>query len=244
MRFGRFYCERIKGDSVELDQVDSHHLMHVMRLGAGSNVELFDGKGTLAKATVAKASRKRVRVDIDIVKAVEPRTTGRVIIAAAIAKAHRFDLIISKCTELGADCIVPVIFERTVKQPAGSSVVERYKKLSIAAAKQCGRIFLPEIVRPSSLDDSLEYVKGRFPGAKAVFGGFGPDAVSVGSVIDTKYDILAFIGPEGGMTDNEEKKLQDFGAVKVGLTETILRTETASIAFAALLCAARDGYGA
>lgn len=243
MKFNRFYCESIEGGSVDLDRVESHHLMHVMRLGMGSNVELFDGKGVLAKGVVAEASRKGVRVDVESREIIAAPANGRVIIAAAIAKGQRFDLIIGKCTELGADCIVPLIFERTVKQAAGASVVDRYKKLSIVAAKQCGRIFLPEIVNPCGLDSGLEYLKERFQYAKGVFGGFGTDAVSVGSIFDAESDILAFIGPEGGITLDEEKKLEEFGAVKVRLTDTILRTETASIAFASILCVLRDGYG-
>lgn len=242
MKMSRFYCECIEGGSVELDQVESHHLMHVMRFGVGSNVELFDGMGVLARGVVAEASRKGVRVDVADTETIEPRTNGRVIIAAAVAKAQRFDLIISKSTELGADCIVPLIFERTVKQAAGSSVLDRYEKLSIVAAKQCGRIFLPQIVYPCDLDSGLEYIKKHFPQSRGFFGGFGGDAVSVGSVFDPKFDIVAFIGPEGGMTKNEEKKLEESGAVKAGLTDTILRTETASIAFASILCALRDGY--
>lgn len=243
MKFNRFYCESIEVGSVELDSVESHHLMHVMRLGVGSNVELFDGNGVLAKGIVAKASRKGVRVDVQSREIFEAPASGRVIIAAAVAKGQHFDLIITKCTELGADCIVPLIFERTVKQAAGASVLDRYKKLSIVAAKQCGRIFLPEIESPCGLDDGFQYVKGRFLQVKGFFGGFGADAVSVGSVFDGESDILAVIGPEGGFTPEEEKKLKEFGAVKVSLTETILRTETASIAFASILCVLRDGYG-
>jgi 16S rRNA (uracil1498-N3)-methyltransferase len=242
MKFTRFYCDCIEGGSVELDQVESHHLMHVMRLAVGSNVELFDGKGVLAKGVVTEASRKRVRIDVESREIFAARTTGRVIIAAAVAKGQRFDLIIAKCTELGADCIVPVVFDRTVKQAAGASVLDRYKKLSIVAAKQCGRIFLPEISAPCSLENGLEYIKERFPHSKGVFGGFGEDAVSVDAVFDAESDIAAFIGPEGGITPVEEKKLEESGAVKVRLTNTILRTETASIAFSSILCTLRDGY--
>ena len=131
MKSSRFYCDCIEGNSAELDKVESHHLLHVMRLSEGSTVELFDGKGGLAKGIVVEASRKRVRIDIQSSEKIEARTTGRVIIAAAVAKGNLFDLIIGKCTELGVDCIVPVIFDRTVKQAAGSSILDRYRKLSV-----------------------------------------------------------------------------------------------------------------
>jgi len=199
----RFYCENIERGLVELDRVESHHLMHVMRLAVGSHVELFDGKGGLARGIVAKITKKTASVEIAAVETFEPRVTCRVVIAAAVAKGQRFDLIISKCTELGADCIVPLIFERTVKQAAGNSVVDRYKNLSIVAAKQCGRIFLPDLVSPCRLDSGLEYINERFSQSIRIFGGFGTDAVSVGEVFDAKSDVVAFIGPEGGMTESE-----------------------------------------
>ncbi len=241
MKVGRFYCGCLDGASVVLDGVESHHLLHVMRGGVGAKVELFDGKGVLVRGVVTEASRKRVVVEIESREIFAERGNGRVIIAAAVAKGQRFDLIVAKSTELGADCIVPVIYERTVKQAEGSSVVDRYRKLSIVAAKQCGRIFLPEIVAPCTLEGCLEYLEGSYPHFKGVFGGFGEGAVAVSSVFDGVSDIAAFIGPEGGMTLDEEKKLEESGVVKVRLTDTILRTETASIAFASILCALRDG---
>lgn len=243
MKLSRFYCESLVAGTIVLDTVESHHLLHVMRAGVGVIVELFDGKGVLAQGVVTEASRKRVVVEVESREIFGARSTGRVIIAAAVAKGSHFDLIISKCTELGADCIVPVVYDRTVKQAAGKSIIERYKKLSIVAAKQCGRIFLPEIVPSCKLDSGLEWIKDRYPQFRGVFGGFGEDSVTPGSVFDGTSDIVAFIGPEGGMTIEEEKKLEESEVVKVRLTDTILRTETASIAFTSILCALRDGGG-
>jgi 16S rRNA (uracil1498-N3)-methyltransferase len=242
MKLNRFYCDSLEAEAIELDSVESHHLLHVMRGGVGVKVELFDGKGTLANGIVTEASRKKVVVEVQSRELYAKRSNGRVIIAAAVAKGQRFDLIIAKSTELGADCIIPVVYERTVKQAAGSSAIDRYKKLSIVAAKQCGRIFLPEIAAPCPLDDGLEYLKDLYPYFKGVYGGFGDDAAAVTSVFDETCDIAAFIGPEGGMTFEEEKKLEESGVVKVSLTDTILRTETASIAFMSILCTLRDSY--
>ncbi|AQT67501.1 Ribosomal RNA small subunit methyltransferase E [Anaerohalosphaera lusitana] len=53
-------------------------------------------------------------------------------------------------------------------------------------------------------------------------------------------DVIAIIGPEGGFSDEEVEFLKSAGAVEVQLTKTILRIETAAVAFASIFCTARD----
>jgi len=236
----RFYCENICSGVTELDAVESHHLLHVMRLGVGSEIELFDGKGALAKGVVCEAKRKSVRVEVENIEKTAPRTEKRVIIAASVAKGQRFDWMISKCTELGVDCIVPVIFERTVKQATGISYINRCNKLAISAAKQSSRLLLPIITKPLDINECLDYINKEYSNATIVFGGFGKESSGIVSLSNEISDVAAFIGPEGGITADEEKKLGEFGAVKVRLTDTILRIETASVAFASILCTFRD----
>ena len=53
-------------------------------------------------------------------------------------------------------------------------------------------------------------------------------------------DVIAIIGPEGGITEGEKALLESCGAKFVRLTDTILRVETAALAFAAVLAVWRD----
>ena len=71
-------------------------------------------------------------------------------------------------------------------------------------------------------------------------GSLAEDAKSIIDCDTADSDVIAFIGPEGGMTGREEKLLADNGATGVRLTETILRIETAALAFAAILTAKRN----
>ena len=139
-----------------LDAVEAHHLIHVMRVSKCQCVELFDGCGTIAEATIVKLKRKDVTVNVEHIENVAPRQTGRVIIATSTAKGRRFGWLISKCTELGADAIIPVLYERTVKLAKGKNVIDRYTKLMITAAKQCGLNFLPIVSEPAPLTEALE----------------------------------------------------------------------------------------
>jgi len=117
--------------------------------------------------------------------------------------------------------------------------MERYRKLTISAAKQCGRLFLPHLSGPAGLAETVKDLVARYPEAQIVFGGFGEGAVGIGQCCRADAEVIAFVGPEGGMTDAEEQLLNEQGAMPVRINANILRVETAAIAFAAILCADR-----
>lgn len=235
MRTLRFYCETLDGDRAVLDSVQSHHLSHVLRLEAGQGVEVFDGQGLLADAQVEQVGRKQVVLRLVKKTLVAAKTSGRVILAVSIAKGERFDWMIEKCTELGVDHIAAVQCERTVKM-GKSSAVERYKKIALAAAKQCGRVYLPALSGPDTLKRTLDSLCARYPGAAVLYGDV--DGVSLDSVSDTAAgrDIVVCIGPEGGFSDSERELLAASTVRPVSANSNILRIETAAIAFAAFFC--------
>ncbi len=239
MQAHRFYCEDLSGSAAELAGSEAHHLTDVLRLGIGDEVELFDGAGGLATARVKSVSRHRVTLVVERLQRAEPRRTGRIIIAASIAKGERFDWVIGKCTELGVYRICPVVFERTVKQPKNPKTLERWTNIARAAAKQCGRLFLPRIDAPMSLAQAIEVIRADYPDVKLLVGNFNPDAKSILAQSSGETDVAAFIGPEGGFTEDELNLLKKAGAKSVCLTDTTLRVETAAMAFAAILAAKR-----
>jgi 16S rRNA (uracil1498-N3)-methyltransferase len=236
----RFYCENFDTGTVELSGEEARHLLSVMRLTAGSTVELFDGKGKLATAVVTSTGRKSAQLKVETIETFLPPTTGRIIIGASVPKGQRLDWMISKCTEIGVDAIAPIICDRTVKLAKGANAADRCKKLSLSATKQCKRIFLPIIGQPQKLAAAIDKLKQTYPAAKIIYGGFSQNPSSILDQVETGKDIIAIVGPEGGFTQDEEKMLKEKGATAVKLTQTILRTETAAITMAAILCTARD----
>jgi 16S rRNA (uracil1498-N3)-methyltransferase len=204
-------------------------------------VELFDGRGTVAQAGITDITRKTVTLQVERIHNEPARTTGRIVIAASMAKVQRFDWLITKCTELGVDHLSAVIFERTVKLAKGISTSERYNKLAIAAVKQCGRIFLPKITGPADLRQTLSLLKNDYPNAQLIFGSLSDEAKAVFGFSTSDKDIVAVVGPEGGLAEEELNLLKSAGASEVRLTDTTLRIETAAVAFAAILCTNRDG---
>lgn len=176
MKLARFYCDSIREGQVQLEPDQAHHLANVLRLSAGEGVELFDGKGTLAQAVITDITRKAVTLEVKEIHSEPARTSGRIIIAASISKAQRFEWLVTKCTELGVDHIAAVVFGRTVKLAKGTSTTQRYDKLAIAAAKQCGRIFLPRITGPADLQQTVALLKNDYPDARLIFGSLNPQA--------------------------------------------------------------------
>jgi 16S rRNA (uracil1498-N3)-methyltransferase len=237
----RFYCNPIEGSTVELIGSEAHHLSAVRRLAAGDKVELFDGAGTLASAIIKSTGHRKALLEIEDVKAYARRSSGEIIIAPSVAKGERFDWLIAKCTELGVDRITPLLFERTVKLPKNPKIVERWTNIAISSAKQCRRLFLPRIDGPIAFPQALEEFKREYPDAKFIFGSLKAGEASLFELSLTfQEEIIAFIGPEGGFNDEELGLLEANNCLPVRLTDTVLRTETAGLALAAILTAQRD----
>ncbi|MCX5636990.1 MAG: RsmE family RNA methyltransferase [Planctomycetota bacterium] len=240
MRLIRCYCQSIAEGQILLDHDESHHLVHVLRLSAGQHIQAFDGKGSVADAVISRIDRGGVILEVTNVQRHRRSQSGRIIIAASIAKGRRFEQIVTQCTELGADSIIGVVYDRTVKLAGGDRTVERYQELAVSAAKQCGRIFLPIITGPVTLPAAIESIQAEYPACQLIFGGFGPDSVKADSLVFDGRDTAVFVGPEGGMNDEEIDLLRGSRAVEVRLCQNTLRVETAAIAFAAVLCARMD----
>jgi len=240
MELSRFYCERISESMAELSPSEAHHLADVMRIGKGGCVEVFDGAGIVAQAVVERIEKQAVVLTVERRMVHKQRDIGRIVLAVSVAKGERFDRLISKCTELGVDRIVPVVFERTVKLARGLRVVERWNRLAISAAKQCRRIFLPVIYQPGAVEDVVRVLKTDFPQGRFIVGSLSHDASSILDMKARDSDVIAFVGPEGGFTNAEQEFLHEAGCASVRLTDTVLRVETAGIAMAAVLCVLRD----
>lgn len=231
----RFFCPEINKKTV-LTDTQFHHLTKVLRLQSGAAVELFDGKGTLAKALIGKIEKHQAGVIILDIQTVSAPAARRIIVAPSIAKGERFDLLVAKCTELGIDAIIPALYERTIKQ---TIQLKRLNMIATESAKQCHRLFLPIIDEPRTLAQTIEKLKNEYHKSKFIFGSLSKGSISIMDFDAGENDCVVFIGPEGGLTDDEEKMLKNVDAQPVSLTDTVLRIETAAIAAASVLAIKR-----
>ncbi|MEJ5260727.1 MAG: RsmE family RNA methyltransferase [Anaerohalosphaeraceae bacterium] len=222
---------------MQLDPSESHHLAHVLRIKMGETVEVFDGRGRLASARVSSIQKDKVSLILSEIHTF-PAPAWNIILAVSMAKANRFDFLVEKCTELGVDHIIAVVYERTVKM-GKESTLARYEKIAVSAAKQSGRVFLPRLSGPWPLSKAIEHIHIEYPQAAWIYGEPSCEpspqkGLKHAEDLSSGKDIVCLVGPEGGFTEAEKQILQTLGACSVQINPNVLRIETAAIAFGAL----------
>lgn len=234
----RYYidCPLLAGEACELKETEFHHLAHVMRTRKGEDVELVNGKGVLASATVSEIRKDRAILHIETLLQKESETKCRMILAQALPKPNRLDFILEKGTELGVDCFWLFPGDLSGKKEIYPNQIERAHHLTIAAMKQCGRLFLPSIEIKPSLKQWTP-----LPNVSAYFGDVDPNAPLLTHALDkVNYPILFITGPESGFNENETQILRNLGVKGVKLHDNILRTDTASLVALSLISQLED----
>jgi len=225
----------LRAGPVALGSDEAHYVARVLRLEPGAAVELFDGAGRRAAATIVSIARAAVGCQCDAPTADASIAPHRVRCGLPLIKGERLDLALRMLTELGVAEVALVQCARSVPRDGpGAGRGERLTRVVRAAARQCGRSDFPRIDGPLAL---------------AEFAASAPGARWYGEV--TAADVRArrqrlaadgqpvtlCTGPEGGFTDEETALLQGAGFAPLGLGPHVLRAETAAVVAAALALA-------
>ncbi len=216
------------------DPDEVHHARHVLRCREGDRIALFNGRGREAHAEIVSLAKDRIvcrRVEIR-----EERAPGppRVTLACAIPKKTKFEWILEKGTELGADEVIPLVTERTEFSLQGERrerLTGRYQTVVVNAAKQSGRLWIPQVHPPMDVAAALRCVAGADvcciphlgPGPRTALGDLlrrHPQA----------RQVVFFIGPEGDFTPGEVAQAVAAGFCSVDLGPSVLKVETAALA--------------
>lgn len=211
----RFFVPAIT-DTITLTGDELHHA-RVLRLREGEEVEVFDGRGTIAVARVVD------QATLQLLSRVDPRESPLAIdLAMAIINLDKFELVLQKATELGVRSIIPLITERVEIRPERyRGKGERWEKIVAEAVKQSGRGVVPRVETPLEFEKALDR-----EGVKILF---DADA-SPGTCPPSPAAVTLFIGPEGGWADNEIALALARECVIERLGPRRLRAETAAIA--------------
>ena len=205
-----------------LEGDEAHHLLRVRRGKVGERVQLFDGQGLRADATVREIGKRSVRLELANFRR-SPPSSG-LILGSAPPKGDRLLWMIEKCTELGVRSWTPVLSERTVVHP-GDAKIEKLRRKVIEACKQCGRDDLMEIGELTPLPAFLTGKPWDDSGWLLDPSGEAPAEAA---------PMWACIGPEGGWTAEESAVARAHGWMVRSLPGRVLRIETACLAVAAL----------
>lgn len=233
----RFYIEPPReaapGSCLELPPHQSHQIHRVLRLRAADQVILFWGNGTEWVAELESVDGRACRVRLRESRQPRVELPQPVVMAVALLKGDRLELVTQKLTELGAARIVFWRAERSIAAPEPDSWrrrMERMGRVAVEAAEQSGRLEIPALEGVTELADLLaERVEWRIADldSSAPLTASLPGAGPVGAII----------GPEGGLTSGELETAVAAGATPISLGRRVLRAETAVLAAAVLLAA-------
>ena len=218
---------------IVLDEDTSRHVVQVLRMKEGEKLNLTDGKGSLITAEIADAHKKHCSVKI-IDSQLTAHDSRKVTIAISLLKnTSRFEWFLEKATEIGISEIIPLICERTEKQKFR---LDRMKGICISAMLQSQQCWLPELHEPGKY---VEYIKSITDNSE-VTKFIAHCEESTGKKNLSTFQLLnhsiILIGPEGDFTKNEIELALQNNFIPVSLGETRLRSETAGMVAATLLC--------
>ena len=229
----RFFAPEAQttGSIVTLPEDEAAHLVYVLRLKAGDAIQVFDGRGREWRARVEEVGRSQARVHL--VEAVAPGAEPAVKLALAIAilKGDKMDDVVRDVVMLGASSIVPLVSERVAMPPtviARGHRADRWRRIAIASAKQCGRSVVPSVHAPTRLQELLAEESTAQRIMLVEPGGMVPAVERLQDVRRTDEAIL-LVGPEGGWAPGEMKAAQAAGGRLATLGALTLRADAAPL---------------
>lgn len=230
---------------IALDEDTSKHIIQVLRMTTGEALQLTDGKGSLLTAVIIDDHKKKCRVRVQAILT-RPPAKRKVIVAISLLKnASRFEWFLEKATEIGVGIIIPLLCERTEKQYART---DRLRNILVSAMLQSQQTWLPDLPDPKSFTELLSNppAESRFIAhcleepqptiALADWRQHGPKPGPGENVASANPSQLILIGPEGDFSPKEIESALKEGFLPVTLGDNRLRTETAGVVAATLLC--------
>ena len=236
----RFFIrtESIQETSATLTGPELAHLRRVLRLIVGDIVTLFDNSGREHEAVIRSLNSDQARLEIRRSYEAGRESPLKLNLALGLTKGEKMDFVVEKATELGVATILPFTSSFTIPKFDENKIakrVERWRKIALSAAKQCGRTHVPEIL---PLCEFRRLVEGA--GARALKLLFWEKEIAqtLRQVHETNTEapaILIAIGPEGGLSTAEAELAVARGFYTVHLGRRILRAETAALTAVSLV---------
>ena len=243
----RFFIENASGDTMTITGQDAAHITRSLRMKEGDSLTVCGGQGLDFHCVIASMTDSEVLLRVEETVPTDSEPSVRLTLYQGLPKGDKLELIIEKTVELGVTAIVPVLMQRSVSRPDAKSAAkkqERWQKIALSAAKQCGRGVIPTVEPMITFRQMLPRLREH----QAVLffyecGGL-PLPEALGGIVQKGLtDVAVVIGPEGGFDLAEAQALQESGALTATLGKRILRTETAPIAAAAAIMYATGNMG-
>ncbi len=213
------------GERVELPRETSHHILQVCRHPRGEPLRLFDGRGREHRCILAEVRGQRAMVE-GLEALPEAPPPPQLVLLLALCKPAAWETALRMATELGITDLLPAVCGRSTVRRLR---LARWQKLAVSACEQCGRSWLPTLHEALPLPQALE--TPWLPRQRLLM---APGAPTEPSTAGAR---ALLVGPEGGLTEEEQALALEAGFTPAGLSRHILRVDTA-------VAAALARYGA
>lgn len=213
---------------IDLDEDNSRHIVQVLRMVAGEEMCLTDGRGGLVMANIVEAHKKKCRVTVRSVEFLPPPERRVTLAISPLKNASRFEWFLEKATEIGVAEIIPLMTDRTGRQHLRA---ERLHNILVSALLQSQQAWLPVLRTATPLAKLLEA-----PGFDRRLIAWMEERSANSYPRPQTGSTLILIGPEGDFTPEEAVSALARQYVPVTLGKNRLRTETAGVVAATLLC--------
>ena len=223
-------------------------MIDVRRMVEGDAVVLFDNAGAeyagVIERIIGGGAGLSVNVRITASGPADREPAVKIVLAAAVPKGERADVMMQKCAELGCHTLVPMECERSVVRfvTGRQGKLEKWRRIALEASKQCGRTRIMEIAAPCAFKDVLSLgawaQQAAPPASLGVICALTSDARPLKNLLAEKghpKDIICLVGPEGGFTEEEIRLALAAEFSPATLARSVLRTETAAIAAVAII---------
>ena len=225
---------QIDGGRLRVTGAELRHL-RTLRLEPGDRLVIFDDHGLEHDVMLERIGGREAWAAITASHRPSRESALDLVLAPALLKGTKMDLVIEKATELGVQRIAPIVTRHTIGQGAH---VERWRRIAVAAAKQSGRTRVPLVDAPVGLAGILA---ADWPGLRLL--AWEDERTRALATLPTAATgVVMVVGPEGGFSSDEVAAAASAGFVAIRLAPRVLRAETAAIV-AAALCQHRWGDG-
>jgi 16S rRNA (uracil1498-N3)-methyltransferase len=218
--------------TARLDAEETRHLSHVLRLGIGEEVTVFDGAGREFRARVERVSRDGA--DLALIEPTDaaPEPAVRVTLVQAALKGEKMDDVVRDATMMGVAGIEPLITAHTVAHLKPGSAPERWRRIAVSSAKQCRRAVVPAIGPGVTFDNWLArdaaMLKVLLVEPAAGLADLEPtDHAGLKGPRPQTASLL--VGPEGGWSPDEVGRAIDSGYRPLTLGRRTLRADAVPI---------------
>ena len=223
----RYFATIDKDYFVHFTKDDEHHILHVMRMRKGDEIEVVDNQ-KLFLCRLDEVNPLKVSLIHEIANNAE--ISEDVTLLFALTKGDKIDLVLQKATELGVKKVALIQSERTVVKYEEKDLEKkcaRFIKIMKEASEQSHRLIVPEFLGvynlkklPSRAFSDVNFVAYEKDASKVNESFMG---------LEKGKSISILIGPEGGFSEQEINELTKQGFIRTSLGKRILRAETAAI---------------